>query len=347
MRPTSLVPAITVRAISVLAISLLVPALACASPGDGLPAYGSELEGFTYPHPVRHFALESQGESLRMAYMDVAPRRANGRTVVLLHGKNYCAATWEATIAALSQAGYRVIAPDQVGFCKSTKPAHYQYSFQQLAANTQRLLSSLGIERATVVGHSMGGMIATRYALLYPDRVERLALVNPIGLEDWQAGGVPWTSIDDSYARELKTDYASIRRYQQASYYDGDWKPEYDRWARMLAGLYAGPGRERVAWTSALTSDMVFSQPVMYEFPRLRVPTTLFIGQRDRTVVRGNTASPEVRAKLGNYPELGRRTARAIPDAELVEFAELGHCPQVEAPDRFNAALLDALAASP
>ncbi|WP_252499309.1 alpha/beta fold hydrolase, partial [Escherichia coli] len=49
-----------------------------------------------------------------------------------------------------------------------------------------------GVARASVIGHSMGGMLATRYALLYPRQVERLVLVNPIGLEDWKALGVPW-----------------------------------------------------------------------------------------------------------------------------------------------------------
>ena len=100
------------------------------------------------------------------------PEQPNGRTVVLLHGKNFCAATWEAH-QPLSNAGYRVIAPDQIGFCKSTKPQAYQFSLHQLAANTRALLDSLGVEKAIVMGHSMGGMLATRYALIYPARRRR------------------------------------------------------------------------------------------------------------------------------------------------------------------------------
>ena len=75
------------------------------------PRYGARLEGFDYPHPVRTFAFASQDQPLEKAYLDVAPARPNGRTVVLLHGKNFCAATWDATITALTGAGYRVIAP--------------------------------------------------------------------------------------------------------------------------------------------------------------------------------------------------------------------------------------------
>jgi pimeloyl-ACP methyl ester carboxylesterase len=306
-------------------------------------AYGPQLEGFEYPHEVRRFEFQSQGQPLSMAYLDIAPGKANGRTVVLLHGKNFCAATWESTIVALNRAGYRVIAPDQVGFCKSSKPQAYQFSFGQLAYNTHALLEKLGIGHAIVVGHSMGGMLAVRYALQYPQAATKLLLVNPIGLEDWKAEGVPWRPVDAWYARELKTDFASIRKYQQEAYYGGQWKPAYDRWVGMLAGMYAGPGKQAVAWDQALTSDMVFSQPVVYELPKLQVPTVLFIGQRDRTVIGKDLAPPEVTRRLGDYPALGKRAASAIPGASLVEFAELGHSPQVEDPTRFNAALLKAL----
>ena len=106
--------------------------------------YGPELEGFDYPFTVQRFNFPSQGQSLSMAFMDIAPDTPNGRTVVLLHGKNFCAATWEATIKALTGAGYRVVALDQIGFCKSTKPERYQYSFQQPAHNTHALLASRG-----------------------------------------------------------------------------------------------------------------------------------------------------------------------------------------------------------
>src|SRR5579863_2638303 len=101
----------------------LLPAKAAA----GEQAYGAQLQGFEYPWPVAHFAFSSQGEALDMAYMDVKPTaNSNGETAVLLHGKNFCAATWQDTISALAAAGYRVVAPDQIGFCKSSKPSHYQ-----------------------------------------------------------------------------------------------------------------------------------------------------------------------------------------------------------------------------
>lgn len=305
--------------------------------------YGPELEGFSYPYPLAQFEFNSQREQLHMAYMDVRPARANGRTVVLLHGKNFCAATWGETMQALLQAGYRVIAPDQIGFCKSSKPQHYQYTFQQLAYNTHALLASLRIARATLVGHSTGGMLAVRYALMYPAQTEQLVLVDPIGLEDWKALGVPYLPLDEWYARELKVNADSIRGYERVNYYAGEWRPQYERWVDMLAGLNAGAGKERVAWNSAAIYDMIYSQPVLYEFPQLAVPTLLMIGDKDTTAIGKDVAPPMVRARLGHYPELARRAVGQIPRARLVEFAQLGHAPMIRDPAAFQHALLAGL----
>ncbi|WP_252273029.1 alpha/beta fold hydrolase [Pseudomonas subflava] len=324
---------------------LLVPLLTGAPLAQAAtPSYGEQLEGFDYPHPREHFELQSQGQKLSMAYMDVAPKgKANGHTAVLLHGKNFCGATWEQTIATLSDKGYRVIAPDQIGFCASSKPRGYQFSFSQLALNTQALLDKLGVDKATVIGHSMGGMLAARFAINHPQTVEQLVLVNPIGLEDWQAKGVPYASIDQLNQGELKTTYESIKNYQLKFYYNGQWKPEYDRWVDMQVGLYHGKGREIVAWNQAQTADMLFSQPVIHEFGRIQAPTLLLIGGKDRTAPGANRAPKEIAERLGNYPELGREAAAALPKGSLVEFPELGHSPQVEAPERFHQALLKGL----
>ncbi|MBC3239725.1 alpha/beta hydrolase [Pseudomonas lurida] len=307
-------------------------------------SYGPELQGFDYPYPLKHFEFQSQGKSLQMGYMDVpANGKPNGRNVVLMHGKNFCGATWEGSIKALSDAGYRVIAPDQVGFCSSSKPDHYQYSFQQLANNTHQLLEKLGIQKATLLGHSTGGMLATRYALMYPDQTEQLAMVNPIGLEDWKALGVPSLTVDQWYERELKVSAEGIRKYQLNTYYVGRWKPEYERWVDMYAGLSNGPGHTRVAWNSALIYDMIFTQPVYYEFKHLQMPTLLLIGTADNTAIGKDVAPAAVKAKLGNYAVLGKQVAALIPHATLVEFPGLGHAPQMEEPAQFHTALLQGL----
>jgi pimeloyl-ACP methyl ester carboxylesterase len=317
-------------------------ASAPAAGNDG-PAYGPELQGFDYPYPVARFAFTSQRQVVRMAYLDVHPAHPNGRTAVLLHGKNFCAATWKQTIDTLSDAGYRVIAPDQIGFCKSTKPQRYQYSFQQLARNTHALLQALGVPQATMIGHSTGGMLAVRYALMYPRETEQLVLVNPIGLEDWKAKGVPSVSIDDWYARELKTSADGIRRYEQNTYYAGHWRDDYEPWVQMLAGMYRGPGKDIVAWNSALLYDMIYTQPVVYEFGEIKTPTLLLIGDKDTTAIGKEFAPAEIRPTLGRYPELAKLTQQRIAGSKLVEFPELGHAPQMQDPAAFHKALLEGM----
>lgn len=307
------------------------------------PVYGPRLEGFDYPHPVQIFRFTSQKAAMEMAYMDVQPSKPNGRTVVLLHGKNFCAATWEGTIAALTGAGYRVVAPDQIGFCKSTKPAHYQYSFEQLAANTKALLDSLGIARVTIMGHSMGGMLATRFALTFPQMTEQLVSVNPLGLEDGRAKGVPWTSVDENYRGALNTTADTAREYQRTVYYAGTWKPEYEKWVQMQVGMYRGAGKDIVAWNSALTSEMIFTQPVVHELERLKMPVLLLIGDKD-TTGRSNRAPKAVQATLANFPAMSEAAKARIPTAKLVRFADMGHSPQIQDPARFHKALLDGLA---
>jgi hypothetical protein len=82
-----------------LSIFVMSPASAFGTVNSWIPAtsptaaYGPELQGFEYPYPVMQFEFSSQRQTLHMAYMDVHPDSWNGRTAVLLHGKNYCAAT--------------------------------------------------------------------------------------------------------------------------------------------------------------------------------------------------------------------------------------------------------------
>lgn len=294
----------------------------------GAEALGIALEGFAYPHPVRYLPLTWDGQHLRMAFMDVAPvGAANGRAVVLMHGKNFFGEYWWRTIDALAAAGYRVVVPDQIGFGKSSKP-DVAYSFHRLAANTAALLDALGVERAAVVGHSMGGMLATRFALQHPERTTHLVLENPIGMEDLRTRS--WSPIEERLAAAMETSEDAIRRYHRTYYVE--WREEYERyvqvhWRWSLSGEYP-----RLAKASALTSRMIYEQPVIHEMERVAVPALFVIGQADRTM------SGE------RYPALARAAAAAVPDGRLLEMEGVGHAPHLEAAGAFHEALLEFLA---
>jgi pimeloyl-ACP methyl ester carboxylesterase len=315
---------------------------AATTPAPPADALDPELTTFAYPFPVSRLGLRAQEQDLSLAYMDVPAAKPNGRTVVLLHGKNFSGAYWEPTVRALHDRGFRVVVPDQIGFGKSSKPRAFQFTFHALADHTRQLLDALHLERVSVVGHSMGGMVATRFALSYPTRVEKLALVNPIGLEDWQRV-VPYRPIEAWYRDELALTPEKIRDYQSKSYYAGGWSDAADKLMQIQARWTKHPEYPRVAWCSALTYDMIFTQPVVHELADLRAPTLLIIGQRDRTALGKASVSKEVAATLGDYPTLGRKAAAAIPGAKLVELEGVGHVPQLEAFDKYRDALVSFL----
>lgn len=295
---------------------------------------GINLEGYEYPFEVSYYKLHSQNQQLEMAYMYEKASDPNGKTAMLFHGKNFNGAYWEQTMTDLLDAGFNVIVPDQIGFGKSSKPAYYQYTFQTLANNTKQLLDSLQIKQVQLLGHSMGGMLATRFALMYPDKVNKLALVNPIGLEDWKRK-VPYQPVEFWYKRELGRTYEKVKNYQLENYYDGNWKPAYNEWVYLLTAFLNSPDYHRYAWNSALTYDMIFTQPVVYEFDQLEMPVLLIIGQRDRTALGKNLVVESVAETMGNYPELGQKTAEEIPQSTLVELEGIGHLPHIEAYGKF------------
>ncbi|MDT0688223.1 alpha/beta hydrolase [Salegentibacter sp. F188] len=308
----------------------------------GLQELDLRLTNYDYPFAVDFFEVNAQQEIFEMAYMFIEAENPNGETIMLLHGKNFNGAYWETTIEALSSEGFNVLVPDQIGFGKSSKPNHFQYTFQQLALNTKNLVDSLDIEKLSVIGHSMGGMLATRFALMYPETTEKLILVNPIGLEDWKLK-IPYQSVNDWYEQELKKDYEAIKSYQKESYYAGDWNEDYAEWAKLLAGWTLNENYPFIAWNAALTYDMILTQPVVYEFSKIEVPTLLIIGTRDRTALGKNLVSEEVKATMGLYDQLGEETRDKIPNAKLVELEDVGHLPHIEAFDRFINPLLDYL----
>lgn len=298
-----------------------------------------QLSNYSYPFPVSTLELNIQNQTLEMAYMDVKPDNYNGKNILLFHGKNFNGAYWKTTIEALTKAGYRVIVPDQIGFGKSSKPEHFHYTFQQLAQNTKALLDSLNVSKTSVLGHSMGGMLATRFALMYPETTDKFILENPIGLEDWKLK-VPYKPVTWWYANELKKSYEGIRKYQLVNYYDNKWKPEYDQWVNLLAGWTLNSSYKTIAWNNALTYDMIFTQPVVYEFKNITAPTLLIIGTRDRTALGKPLVSEDVRKTMGLYSQLGKTTQKAIPNAKLVEIENVGHLPHIEQFDSFIKPLL-------
>jgi pimeloyl-ACP methyl ester carboxylesterase len=330
------------RAVCLLLASASI--LAQTPAADG-PSYanaeplGVAMEGWAYPYPLQMLQFEQEGRPLRMMYMDVRPERPNGQTIVLLHGKNFGADYWANTLRALSGYGYRVIAPDQIGFGKSSKP-EMRYTFAQLAENTVRLLDHLKLKRVSIIANSMGGMLGVHFARRYPERVNALILENPLGLEDY-VGSIPPQQTDNLVKLEMAQTPASYRNFLKSYFPNGS--PELERFVEQFARVQLSGEYPHFARVSALTYQMIYDGPIYGELPKLTVPTLLVIGQQDRTVFGRRFAPPEAVKTMGNFPQLGKAAQKMIPGAQLIEFAGVGHVPHLEMPPRFVAVVLDFL----
>jgi len=270
--------------------------------------------------------------------MDVAPAQGNGRVVVLLHGRNFPASYWAAVIKTLTEAGYRTIVPDQIGFGKSSKPAG-ELHFDTLARNTMALLDHLGIARADIVAHSLGAMLAVRIARAFPDRINHLVLAAPIGLEDYRmyVPPIPGEKIlenedkltAEGYRKQLETNYSpKIPPDQITPFIDARFNikgaADYQRWLRAFVS----------------SAQMIYREPVVHEIPLVSAPTLFIMGADDHNAPVKPKAPEALRPKVGQNADLARALAAKMPNgrAEVIENA--GHLVFLDAPAKFNELML-------
>jgi len=311
-----------------------------ASSSAALPAIGIDLESVAYPFPVAFLPLRLEAHDVRMAYMDVGPQASpNDKTILFLHGKNFYGLYWAATIRESIARGYRVVVPDQVGWGKSSKP-NIAYSFDSLARNTARLLDTLGVGRAHIVGHSTGGMLATRFARMYPERVERLVLEDSIGMEDYRRIIEP-PPFEALYAQELGLDAAAIRRIFSNYLAQPSRIGLFAQAINIELGVLRSADYPERSRASALAYRMIYEEPVCYEYDLVAMPTLVAVGSADHTAPLAAFADPAVRGNLGHMVALGKRTAASLPNGRFVEITDAGHVPHLERPDAFRNALFN------
>lgn len=316
---------------------LLSPSARAAEPAPREP-YGIGLEGFAYPYPVSLLPLSQDGEQLRMAYMDVAPVQPNGRTVVLLHGRNFPSSYWAPVVKTLAEAGYRVVVPDQIGFGKSSKPMA-ELHFDTLARNTIALLDHLQIAKVDIVAHSLGGMLGVRIVRAFPDRVAHLLLAAPIGLEDYRLYVPPTPSekileaedklTAEGYRKQLETNYSlKLPPEQVTPFIDARFNlkgsPEYPRWLRAFVN----------------SAQMIYREPVAHEIPLITQPTLFVMGADDHNAPGRANAPEALRPKMGQNAELAKALAAKMPEARAEVIPNTGHLVFLEAPAKFNELML-------
>ena len=279
-----------------------------------------------YPYPSSYLPFTLYGQDVRMAYMDVTPQgQANGHTVVLLHGNNFAGFYFGVVIDALRKEGFRVIVPDQIGYGRSSKPI-IPYYLADMARNTRSMLQKLNINKAMIVGHSMGGMLAARFASQYPDATERLVLFNPIGLTDTRFNN-PVGDPDEAYKRTLASTYQTIRAslMRYVAHKPSAWNSQFESYVRIRYAWTLSADWPRLARVQTLINNVIYLDPVVYDWVHIQAPTLVYGGAED--MLAGTPAA---------FQEGMKRIAATIPNgkARLELLPGLGHVPFMEAPER-------------
>ena len=316
-----------------LLASTIVPAVAA-----GREPYGIGLEGFVYPYPVHMLPLVNDGEQVRMAYMDVASAQPNGRTAVLLHGRNFPSSYWAPVIKTLTEAGYRVVVPDQIGFGKSSKPQG-DLHFDTLARNTVALLDHLQIAKADIVAHSLGSMLGVRIARAFPDRVDHLVLTAPIGLEDYRFY-VPPTPTEKIIEAEDKLTAEGYRRQLETSY---SLKLPADQVTPFIEARFNIKGSaEYPRWLRAFvaSAQLIYREPVVHEIPLVARPTLFIMGADDHNAPGKANAPEALRPQMGHNAELAKALAAQMPNGRAEVIPDTGHLVFLEAPAKYNELVL-------
>jgi epoxide hydrolase 4 len=271
---------------------------------------------------------------VRLHYVEAG----EGPLVVLLHGFPEFWFSWRFQIPALAAAGFRVVAPDMRGYNLSDKPKGVEgYALERLARDVERLIGALGEERAVVVGHDWGGIVAWAVAMLHPERVGRLVILNVPHPERLSRGlRTPRQLLKSSYAfffqipwlpeRVLRAgDFAIVRSvFRNDPVRPGTFgEDDIDRYVEALSR----PG--------ALTATINYYRALARRAPalarklrrRIEAPVLVIWGQRDLFLV----------------PELARPDPALVPDVRVERLPDASHWVQQDRPERVNALLLEFL----
>jgi pimeloyl-ACP methyl ester carboxylesterase len=263
-------------------------------------------------------------------------RAGTGPALLLIHGITGSSRTWAEVIPPLAER-YTVIAPDLLGHGESAKPRG-DYSLGAHASGVRDLLIALGVDKATVVGHSLGGGVAMQFAYQFPERVDRLVLVSSGGLGEevhmlLRAATLPAAEyvLPLLCAEPLRNAGASVARLLGRA----GLRPNRDleEMARGFASL--GDLEARQAFVHTVRAIMDISGQRVSARDRLylaaTVPTLLVWGERDRMIPVAH----------------GRAAQEAMPGSRCIVYADAGHFPHLDHPWRFASDLIEFVGATP
>lgn len=249
--------------------------------------------------------------------------------VILLHGGGGSIEFWLYNISALAQY-HRVYAVDMVGSGRSDKPSA-SYSLTYQAQFIKDFMGTLGIESATLVGNSMGGGAALQFALMFPQQVNKLVLVDSLGLGKEIALGIRLATLP-FVCQLLRPSRRLLVSMLRHNFYNPTLIPK--EWLEIRYPIFVLPDRKQALFALAQMNFNLFGvrpqvyRPIMDKLAAIAAPTLIIWGKQDRIL-------PVAHAHIA---------AKAIPKAHLHIFDPCGHHPHLERPQEFNTLVLEFLA---
>ena len=304
--------------------ALLAALTGCAPRYTELPALApSELYS---PLPVRHVTIDG----VDVAYVDSGGDKP---PLVLVHGLSSYLGFWEYQLPVFAER-YRVIALDLPGYGASGRPDAPMTPpwYAEVVADW---MTAVGVERAAVVGHSMGGQIAMTLALEHPERVEALVLAAPAGIEAFTPGAAQFMKAYWTETRALESSEVEVR----AAFTTAVFNKVDEGVERLIEERVRLAKHEAFRGTSVAVSRSIagmVDHPVRERLGELRAPTLLVYGTEDRMI-------PNPVFTGGRTRDIAEQGHRAIPGSELVLIAGAGHTVHHDEPAIFNANVLDFL----
>lgn len=237
----------------------------------------------------------------------------SGPTVILLHGLGGSSQVWNFNIGPLAEK-FHVVVPDQIGFGKSDKPL-VNYRIRTYVDFLDQFCKQLKIERATLVGNSMGGWIAAMFTASFPDRVDKLVLVDAAGYR-------PPKDLDMNTLFSLNpTTRAEMKVLVGKVFYNKAFQSDAAIDQSMTVRLAAGDGYTIKSITESIIRGEDFLDDVVKTIKR---PTLIVWGRQDGLVPLAD----------------GEHFNKDIAGSKMIVLDQCGHVPNVEKPGEFNAAVL-------
>jgi pimeloyl-ACP methyl ester carboxylesterase len=309
---------VTILLLAALAISVA----GCSATSRYYRMEGKEFNELDYFYPVKY----AEVRNVRIGYIEAG---SGEQTLLLIHGLGSNAKGWTRNIPELAKK-YRVIAVDLPGYGYSSKE-YFPYSLSWYGEVLIQFLDKVGVDEAVFVGHSMGGQISILTALQYPEKVSKLVLLSPAGVEEFEEGEKDWFRKVATPELTLDAQVRQIDINLRSNFYETPPEAEFmvtDRIAVKQASDF-----EMYAYAVAENIKGMVNEPTSDRLKDIAQPTLVIFGENDLLIPNRFLNGGETRG-------IAAIAERELPNARVLVLDKTGHFVQFEKPNEVNEAIL-------